>query len=473
MSRAVLTPEVLASVAHDPAAFVDRFLSRNEKGQPWRLSAYQRRVLALAFRWSPAGVLRMRLLLWSEPKKSGKTFLAAILGLWWAFVTPSTEVIVAANDLEQSVGRVFKTMAALLRHNPELGASATIRATEILVSNGTVITAIASEYKGAAGSRHSLYVVDEPWGIMHERAERFVEELTPPPTEPNAWGLMTTTAGIVGESVLLERYYRRGLTGERLDAELEVYRADDLVMFWSHVPRQPWQTSEYYAEQARLLRPSTFARLHRNEWVSAESAFIPPDLWDGAVEAGWEPADRDPELALWVGVDLGLKSDTSAVVGVAWDDTDKLVVLARHHVWRPGQDAPRDLIAAVEAYLRDLTQQFHVSAIYLDPWQAYDLIGRLQADGLPAREFVQTEGNTARLGETLYGLLRSRRLVLYPDAELRQQAMNTVGIEGARGVRIAKMSASRKVDAIVALAMACVATVDVPALGAPRIWSVG
>ena len=44
----------------------------NEKGQPWRLSAYQRRVLALAFRWSLAGALLMRLLLWSELKKSGK-----------------------------------------------------------------------------------------------------------------------------------------------------------------------------------------------------------------------------------------------------------------------------------------------------------------------------------------------------------------------------------------------------------------
>ena len=78
--------------ARDPAAFADDLIPLNEKGQPWRLSAYQRRVLALEFRWSASGALLMRLLLWSEPKKSGKTFIAAVLGLWWSFVTANTEV---------------------------------------------------------------------------------------------------------------------------------------------------------------------------------------------------------------------------------------------------------------------------------------------------------------------------------------------------------------------------------------------
>ncbi len=95
----------------------------------------------------------------------------------------------------------------------------------------------------------------------------------------------------------------------------------------------------------------------------------------------------------------------------------------------------------------------------------------LQRTGLPVREFPQTEGNTTRMGETLYNLLRYRRLVLYLDADLRQQAMNTVGIEGTRGVRIAKASASRKVDAMVALSMACIAAIDVPVREPLRIIS--
>jgi len=51
-------------------------------------------------------------------------------------------------------------------------------------------------------------------------------------------------------------------------------------------------------------------------------------------------------------------------------------------------------------------------------------------------------------------------LQLYPAADLRQQALSTVGIETSRGVRIGKDKTSKKIDAIVALAMACVAAVD-------------
>ena len=141
----------LERYAHDPVAFIDRFVTRNEKGLPWRLSAYQRRVLALAFTWSAAGDLGLRLLLWAEPKKSGKTFIAGLLGLWWAFTNTSTEIIIAANDAEQAASRVFRTMVALLRHNPALGASATIRAVEIRFTNGTLVTAMRASTRARPG----------------------------------------------------------------------------------------------------------------------------------------------------------------------------------------------------------------------------------------------------------------------------------------------------------------------------------
>ena len=275
-----------------------------------------------------------------------------------------------ANDLDQSVGRVFATMTALLKHNPVLGASATIRATEIQLSNGTTIRAISSDYRGAAGSRHSLVIFDELWGFTLERAERLFEELTPPPTEPNAWVLIVTTAGFTGESVLLERLYSRGLAGERLDPELEVYRADDLVMFWSHVPRQPWQTGEvgarYYAEQRRLLRPNTFARLHENRWTSAESAFVTAEQYDACLEPTWSALDPTKAHPLWVGVDASTKRDSTAVVAVLRDEVENLVVVAQHRVWTPSAHHPVDL-EAVESYLLDLARQYDLRTVRLRP----------------------------------------------------------------------------------------------------------
>jgi phage terminase large subunit-like protein len=420
-------------------------------------------VLALAFRWSADGELAMRLLVWSEVKKSGKTFIAAVLGLWWAFVTASTEVIVAANDLEQSVGRVFTTMADLCRVNPALAASVTVRAEAILVSNGTTITAIASDYRGAAGSRHSLAIFDELWGFSSENAQRLYEELTVPPTERNAWLLIVTTAGFTNESKLLETIYRRGLSGERIDDGLEVYQADDLVMFWSHTRRQAWQLGargeRYYAEQGRSLRPSTFARLHRNEWVAAESVFLTPELWDGCVAEGLHPLMPTRAVRVFAGIDASTKRDSSAVMAVYYLPDGRLA-LAGGRIWQPTAATPLDLEQTIESYVRLLHERYALEAVLADPYQLHRSIMTLQAAGIPIREYPQTTAGTTLMASTLFDLLSGKNLVLYPSSELRAQALATAAAETPGGFRIAKDKASKKIDAIVALAMACVAAVE-------------
>jgi hypothetical protein len=60
--------------------------------------------------------------------------------------------------LEQSVSRVFKTMTALIEQNEALGQEPGVLSSSIRMDNGTLILPIASDYKGAAGSRHSLVV---------------------------------------------------------------------------------------------------------------------------------------------------------------------------------------------------------------------------------------------------------------------------------------------------------------------------
>lgn len=61
-------------------------------------------------------------------------------------------------------------------------------------------------------------------------------------------------------------------------------------------------------------------------------------------------------------------------------------------------------------------------------------------------------------------------LRLYPSEELRAQALHTVAVENPRGFRIAKEKASKKIDAIVACSMACVAALDAPAYVPVRLW---
>jgi hypothetical protein len=440
----------------DPCAFCDEFLRLNEQGRPWRLSAYQRRALTLALTFDESGLLTTRLLVWGEMKKSGKTMLAACLATWWAMTRGPCEVVCLANDLEQSQGRVFATVLQLMKHNGFDRANiAKLLTSEIRCKNGSVIKAVASDYRGEAGGRQTLSVFDEIWAFDSERATRLWEEHQPIPTVAEGWVLVVTTAGFTGESKVLENLCARGLAGERIDPDLELYRTGAAVTFWSRTRRQPWQIGEagalYYAEQRTVLRPATFQRLHENTWVSSESAFITGELWDGCVESGLRPLHTSDE-PVWVGLDIALKHDGTGCVGVQWQGDGRLR-LVFHRIW----PAPVDL-AAVERFLLSLHERFPIHVV-TDPFQALRTIAILRDEGLDITEMPQTMSATTAMGEVLFELLTHRQLRLYPASDLRTQALATTAVEHARGMRIGKTVGSKKIDAISALAMACVGAV--------------
>ena len=80
-------------------------------------------------------------------------------------------------------------------------------------------------------------------------------------------------------------------------------------------------------------------RLHENKWGATEASFITEAMWRACVDPGVSqllPAGDGKRTAeLFVGVDVGVRHDSSAVVAVRRQNDDKLV-LARHHIWRPG-----------------------------------------------------------------------------------------------------------------------------------------
>ena len=55
-----------------PVEFIDRVIKRDEKGEPFTLAPYQRRVLEMALRRDPSGELVYRFVVLSEPKKSSR-----------------------------------------------------------------------------------------------------------------------------------------------------------------------------------------------------------------------------------------------------------------------------------------------------------------------------------------------------------------------------------------------------------------
>lgn len=184
----------------DIIRFADDLVPFNELGQPWRLVDHEREFLRRAFAFDADGRLPWDTIGYFCPKKSGKGLMNALGCTWWGMSQePPNEIIILANDLEQAESRVFRTICGLFRHNPALAPSAEIQKGRILLSNGTIITAIASEYAGAAGSNHGMTSWDELWAYTSERSLRLWEELCPVPTRRNSIRLITSYAGFVGE----------------------------------------------------------------------------------------------------------------------------------------------------------------------------------------------------------------------------------------------------------------------------------
>jgi phage terminase large subunit-like protein len=449
-----------------PLTVIDKLVKKNELGQPFSLTDEQREVLRLAFVFDNDGRLPWDTIIYSTVKKSGKTTINAAVTLAWGFTQEApNEILILANDLEQTLARVYRTMEGIIQHNPELEREAEVQTKTIYLANGTTVTAISGDYQGAAGSNHGLISYDELWAYVTESSRRLWEELTPVPTRKNSIRFITTYAGFEGESALLMDLYKQGVgkdehpegQGERIHPDLPIYvnREARLFVYWDHEPRMPWQTPQYYESQKKNLRPGTYLRLHENRWATAEETFITPEIWDPCVDHSHCPSITSRE-SLFVGIDIGIKHDNAARVAVRWDEIGEKLILVSHRIWKPTPTEPLDLESTVEQDLRHLNDQNYVVEFLADPYQFHRSISTLQAAGLPIQEFPKTPANTTLMGQTLFDLLIGKNLVLYPSDELRQQALNTVSIETPRGWRIAKET-SKKIDSIVALAVACCA----------------
>src|SRR6516162_5653027 len=70
-----------------------------------------------------------------------------------------------------------------------------------------------------------------------------------------------------------------------------------------------------------------------NEWVSPESQFIEPELWDQNVTSMLR---QDTTGSLFIGIDASVKHDSPVLVAVKYNERfgDRLV-LATHKIWVP------------------------------------------------------------------------------------------------------------------------------------------
>jgi len=425
--------------------------------EPWQ----KERILIPLFDVDPlTGLRKHTLALIGMPKKNGKSCLAALLLNYFLFQGEEYgELILAANSREQSSWVIFDKLKKSLQMNRHQYQHVSIN--DDYIENrktGTVARVIAQNYKTASGSNPSLVVFDELWSFEDTEsgnARKFYTELTTVPTRKQPLTIITSYAGY-NEDTLLFELYKTGL--ENTDPKM--------FFFWAYDNLASWVTQEYLDTQRKRLRPNAYLRLHENRWTSGEDQFIEMADYDACVDTNHRPLLEDKGLRVVVAVDIGTKSDTSAVVAVT--KKDNRIILVTHRKWIPSKENPIDIEETVEKYLLELSKKFSIVEVRYDPYQFHRSGVSLAKEGLNMVEFPQTIPNLTDMGQNLYDLIKGKNLLFYKDDDMRQHAQNARAQETPRGFRIVKGISTKKIDLFIALAMACLGAVQIDE--PPRIW---
>ncbi len=464
-----------------------------ETEEPIVLERHQKAVLRYALRRNAEGRLPFNTILWSQPKKSGKTAVAGMVARWAAETWGRYgEILCVGNDLKQAQERAYKAARTSIELHPEYRPNTqtlperwhVLTKDSTCLTTGTIMRAIATDYKGEAGANPILIVWTELWGFTHTADLRFWAEMAPSPTRPDSIQWIETYAGYEGESELLYGLYETAVKDGRqltagelgdLSAFAEAPNPDSLVpcyvndrartfAYWDdgvQARRMPWQKGEagnrYYAAEAGRQTEAQMDRLHANLWVSAESSFVPIEWWDAAI-APADPLPPGDKTPLVLALDAGVTGDCFGLVGLTRDpeQTDPPGLIVRIvHKWTPPPGGAIDF-AGPERMVRELCERYNVIQVAYDNYQLHDLTTRLMKEGVAwFREFSQT-GERMVADKGLYDLIAHRRIKHDGNLDLREHLTNANARQSSKEdtkLRIVKKSDSRKIDLAVCLSM--------------------
>lgn len=426
-------------------------------------------VLGHALTPNADGEMPYETIVYSTPKKSGKSvYGAAILAWVLENYPPGTEIYSLANDLEQAEGIIFQDLAYHILQKYNIVA----KKNRIDMPNGSFVQALSHHYRSAAGSRHSVTIFDELWGFNTPKSRRLWAEMTPIPTVNNSLRIVVTYAGFSqDQSPLRDLYVRLVQKGKPVlphvtnsvgDPICFVEEASKTFCMWATDPIMPWQTPQYYASQSVSLRPEEYLRLHRNQWVSSQEMFIPPEWWDAASGVLQGPVDlvksefRDRPII--IAVDAGLKKDCTAVIGMYFNPENGHVGLAFHRIWRPLPGEILDLEETVERYILEKVKQFNILEVIYDPHQLQRSMMTLKKAGINVTEFKNTAEEMSLVTNTLYDLFKNGMIDLYEAADLKSHVINAIVKHTDKGMQFSKargvQSLAEPTDGAVALAIA-------------------
>jgi phage terminase large subunit-like protein len=438
---------------------------RLENRNPLELEPFQRIMLEDYF----AGAIELVIVI---PKKNGKTTLLGALALYHLLNWPEAECVIAASSRDQA-RILFKQAAGLVRRS-NLEGQLDVKSGygEIRLKGGEKdgprVRVMAADAGTGDGVIPTLALVDE----LHRHPSGELYGVFRDGLGPRGGQMVTiSTAGATLDSPLgllrgkahtfptfrrdhASKYnYAASEDGSFVLHEWCLDQAEDVDDIGLVALANPasWQTEA--ALRQRHDSPSTtpwqWRRFACGIWTEGEEPWIDPLSWDRLADS---KLTLDPGESAWLGVDIGVRHDSTGIAVVVPRGDGVVAVKALILKPPPNGEVPLEF---VEQEIRNLCTEYDVKGVAFDPWSFRRSAELLEKEGIQMIEFPQSPERMAEASANLFRLIESKQLVHDGNPELRSHVLAGITKETERGWRLQKDPRVRRpIDALIALAMA-------------------
>ena len=467
-------------------------------GEPFNLRPWQEKgiIRPLFSINKKTGLRQYRTCLMMMPRKNGKTELAAALAIDGLLFDGEIggQVYSAAADKEQAA-LCFNVAAQMIRNDAELYAACEIIDSQKRIvhrKSGSFYRAISAEAYTKHGYNASRVIYDE----LHAAQTRDLWDVLASSTGARAQPLLIaiSTAGFDRHSILWELYQHALKVRETpsldpsflpiiYEAPIDADWTDEKIWRAANPALGDFRSlEELRAACARAkeipAQENAFRRLYLNQWTEQASRWI--------ALAAWDACTVQLELAAlagrkcFVGMDLSTTTDLTAIVAVFPDD-DGVGFTVVPHFFVPEERiktrvirdrvpydewARRGFLTAtpgptvdyeiVRAHLHDWRDQYDLRLIAFDPWNATDLVSRLEkVDGFVCVKIRQGKASLSAPSKALEKAVLEKTLRHDGHPVLRWNVANAaVDQDNAGNIQPSKAKSTERIDGVYALVMA-------------------
>jgi phage terminase large subunit-like protein len=424
-------------------------------GEPLRLARFQTDFVRLSYED------RVRASALSISRGNGKSSLEAGMACHGLFDADpeggAPQIPVVATTLGQINRSVYSVILSFIENEPELFDRALIFSgigTQRIRTphNGGELFPVSKDLAGLQGLDPSFAVVDE-LGFMP--LESWTALLLASGKRPRSLVVGIGTPGVDRDNALwVLRDMPELPAGFRF---VEIAAPDGCAL----EDRDAWYTAnpaiaagflsvDALETDVMMTPEEDFRRFRLGCWVEGVGSWLGEDaavLWRALCDP-YEMVDRAPT---WVGVDVGLKHDSTAVAWVQRRPDGRLHVQVK--IWDPRKDGRLET-SDIMQFLRDLGLTYDVNSVCYDP-RSFELAGaHLLDEGLPMIVVHQgVETMTPIVGST-YEALRRREVTHDDDRLFERHVLAAQTRPNERGFTLSKGKSKEKIDACIAMCLA-------------------